>query len=144
MTHDLLIKNGTIVDGTGAAQFQRRHRRQRRAHHGRGQSRRQRRGSNRRGRAHRRAGVRRSAHALRRADFVDPLLNASSEHGVTTVVMGNCGVGVAPCRPTDHDLLIEDLINVEGMSQSVLAEGIRWNWNRSAITLKWPKDSSPR
>jgi len=59
----------------------------------------------------------------------DPLLHSSSEHGVTTVVMGNCGVGVAPCRPTDHDRVIEDLINVEGMSKSVLEEGIQWQWD---------------
>ena len=59
----------------------------------------------------------------------DPLLNSSSEHGVTSLVMGNCGVGVAPCRPTDHDRVIEDLINVEGMSKTVLEEGIRWQWD---------------
>ena len=55
----------------------------------------------------------------------DPLLNSSSEHGVTTVVMGNCGVGVAPCRATDRERVIEDLINVEGMSKAVLQAGRR-------------------
>ena len=59
----------------------------------------------------------------------DPLLNSSSEHGVTTVVMGNCGVGVAPCRATDRERVIEDLINVEGMSKAVLQAGIRWQWD---------------
>jgi len=59
----------------------------------------------------------------------DPLLNSSSEHGVTSVVMGNCGVGVAPCRAGDRARVIEDLINVEGMSQTVLEEGIRWQWD---------------
>ena len=59
----------------------------------------------------------------------DPLLNSSSEHGVTTVVMGNCGVGVAPCRPNHHDRVIEDLINVEGMSKTVLQDGIDWQWD---------------
>ena len=59
----------------------------------------------------------------------DPLLNSSSEHGVTTVVVGNCGVGVAPCRPNHHDRVIEDLINVEGMSKTVLQDGIDWQWD---------------
>ena len=42
--------------------------------------------------------------------------------------MGNCGVGVAPCRPADHDLLRQDLVTVEGMSAEVLAAGIAWDW----------------
>lgn len=58
----------------------------------------------------------------------DSLLHSSSEHGVTTVVNGNCGVGVAPCRPQDRELVIQDLINVEGMTQGVLEAGIRWDW----------------
>jgi len=58
----------------------------------------------------------------------DPVLNSSSEHGVTTVVLGNCSVGVAPCRPEHHDLLIQELINVEGMSEQVLSAGINWEW----------------
>jgi N-acyl-D-aspartate/D-glutamate deacylase len=65
----------------------------------------------------------------------DPLLHSSSEHGVTTVVLGNCGVGVAPCRPADHERVIEDLINVEGMSKSVLQAGIRWGWDTYADYL---------
>jgi N-acyl-D-aspartate/D-glutamate deacylase len=56
------------------------------------------------------------------------MLDGSAEHGVTTAVLGNCGVGVAPCRPGHRNMLIQDLINVEGMSQQVLEAGIRWNW----------------
>ena len=58
----------------------------------------------------------------------DMVLASSTQHGVTTVVMGNCGVGVAPCRPADHDLLRQDLVTVEGMSAEVLAAGIAWDW----------------
>ncbi len=58
----------------------------------------------------------------------DSVLAPSAEHGVTSVVMGNCGVGLAPCRPGDHQLLIQDLINVEGMSEQVLTAGVKWDW----------------
>ena len=58
----------------------------------------------------------------------DQLLSSSSEHGVTTVMMGNCGVGIAPCRPAARGLLTEDLVTVEGIDSDVLTEGIRWDW----------------
>ena len=58
----------------------------------------------------------------------DATLDGSAEHGVTTAVLGNCGVGVAPCRADHRSMLIQDLINVEGMSQQVLEAGIRWRW----------------
>ncbi len=58
----------------------------------------------------------------------DPLLSSSAEHGVTTVVMGNCGVGIAPCRPSAREWLTEDLVTVEGIDKEVLVEGIRWEW----------------
>lgn len=58
----------------------------------------------------------------------DQLLSSSSEHGVTTVMMGNCGVGIAPCRPAERALLTEDLVTVEGIDHEVLTEGIRWGW----------------
>ena len=58
----------------------------------------------------------------------DRLLGSSAEHGVTTVLMGNCGVGVAPCREADRELLVQDLVNVEGMSTEVLTAGINWMW----------------
>jgi hypothetical protein len=45
----------------------------------------------------------------------DPLLTCSSWHGITTVVMGNCGVGVAPCRPEAREILMGDLVNVEAI-----------------------------
>lgn len=58
----------------------------------------------------------------------DPLLSSSAEHGVTTVVMGNCGVGIAPCKPADRELLADDLVTVEGIDKEVLMSGIRWEW----------------
>lgn len=58
----------------------------------------------------------------------DPILAPSSWHGVTTVVMGNCGVGFAPVRPQDHEYLIELMEGVEDIPGAALAEGIDWQW----------------
>ncbi|MCH7789370.1 MAG: amidohydrolase family protein [Acidobacteria bacterium] len=55
-------------------------------------------------------------------------MTPSSWHGVTTVVMGNCGVGFAPCRPEDHHRLIELMEGVEDIPGVVLDEGLSWNW----------------
>jgi len=60
----------------------------------------------------------------------DPLLAPSSWHGVTTAVMGNCGVGFAPVRPDQHDFLIELMEGVEDIPGAALAEGIDWTWER--------------
>ena len=58
----------------------------------------------------------------------DPYLTPSSWHGVTTLVMGNCGVGFAPADPTRHQWLIELMEGVEDIPGSALAEGIDWSW----------------
>ncbi|MDO8322717.1 MAG: amidohydrolase family protein, partial [Phenylobacterium sp.] len=58
----------------------------------------------------------------------DPYLAPSSWHGVTTAVMGNCGVGFAPVRPDRHAWLIELMEGVEDIPGAALAEGIRWTW----------------
>ena len=55
-------------------------------------------------------------------------MSPSSHHGVTTVVMGNCGVGFAPVRPTDHNLLIELMEGVEDIPGVALSEGLSWEW----------------
>lgn len=55
-------------------------------------------------------------------------LSPSSGHGVTTVVMGNCGVGFAPCRPDQRDMLVRVMEGVEDIPEVVMAEGIPWNW----------------
>jgi N-acyl-D-aspartate/D-glutamate deacylase len=58
----------------------------------------------------------------------DPELTPSSWHGVTTVVMGNCGVGFAPVRPGGEGFLIELMEGVEDIPGSALHEGIAWDW----------------
>lgn len=58
----------------------------------------------------------------------DPYLTPSSWHGVTTVVMGNCGVGFAPVKPGDENFLIQLMEGVEDIPGSALHEGIDWDW----------------
>jgi N-acyl-D-amino-acid deacylase len=55
-------------------------------------------------------------------------LTPSSAHGVTTVVMGNCGVGFAPCRKEDHDVLVDVMAGVEDIPGVVMTDGLPWNW----------------
>src|SRR5688572_3710508 len=128
MAYDLIIKNGMVVDGKGAPRF----RADVAAHNGKIV-----------------AIGKLEATATNTIDasgkivspgFVDPhthydaqitwdqLLSSSSEHGVTTAIMGNCGVGIAPCRPDARALLTEDLVTVEGIDHVVLTQGIRWDW----------------
>ena len=128
MPYDLLITNGTIVDGKGGPRFDADV-------------------AVRDGRIAALGRVEGSAPTVIDAagkivcpGFIDPhthydaqitwdaVLSSSAEHGVTTVVMGNCGVGIAPCRPSDRGWLTEDLVTVEGIDQEVLVEGIRWEW----------------
>jgi N-acyl-D-aspartate/D-glutamate deacylase len=58
----------------------------------------------------------------------DDRLEPSIRHGVTTAVMGNCGVGFAPVRASDHDRLIRLMEGVEDIPGTALAEGLSWNW----------------
>lgn len=58
----------------------------------------------------------------------DAEMAPSSWHGVTTVVMGNCGVGFAPARPDRHEWLISLMEGVEDIPGTALAEGMKWNW----------------
>ena len=128
MAYDLLIQNGTVIDGTGAPQ---RHADVAVAD----------------GRIVEVGKITTGAtHVIDATDlsvvpgFVDPhthydaqiwwdpLVTCSSWHGVTTVVMGNCGVGIAPCRSQQREALAWDLVNVEGMSFNVLSKGVRWEW----------------
>ena len=125
MPADLLIRNGTVVDGTGAP--------------------------SRRGDVAVARGkiVPPDGGAARVIDaeglvvapgFIDPhthydaqicwdgATTPSSWHGVTTVVMGNCGVGIAPCRPQAREIAMRDLVNVEAIPFEVLNAGITWDW----------------
>ncbi|HZY60145.1 MAG TPA: amidohydrolase family protein [Candidatus Binataceae bacterium] len=128
MPYDLLIKNGTIVDGTGAA-----------AYHGNIAA----------------AGGcivevgdadGPAARVIDASDLVvspgfidphthydaqicwDPLVTCSSWHGVTTVIMGNCGVGLAPCKPAEHEVAAMNLVHVEAIPYDVLEGGLTWDW----------------
>ncbi|KUH98126.1 amidohydrolase family protein [Mycobacterium sp. IS-3022] len=55
-------------------------------------------------------------------------LNPSSAHGVTTAVMGNCGVGFAPCRAEDHEVLVDVMAGVEDIPGVVMVDGLPWDW----------------
>ncbi len=128
MAFDLLIRNGLVVDGTGTpgrhadiavtdgkiAEI---------------------------GRISSAAAQTIDAHGLVVAPgFVDPhthydaqicwdgAVTPSSWHGVTSVVMGNCGVGIAPCKPETREIAMKDLVNVEGIPFDVLNKGITWDW----------------
>ena len=128
MPHDLLIRNGTIVDGTGAPRYQ--------ADIAVAQ-----------GRIAEIGKLNQSATRVIDADglvvapgFIDPhthydaqicwdpLITCSSWHGVTTVVMGNCGVGLAPCKPGERDVAAWNLVHVEAIPYDVLNQGITWDW----------------
>jgi N-acyl-D-aspartate/D-glutamate deacylase len=65
----------------------------------------------------------------------DPLLTPSCFHGVTTAVMGNCGVGFAPMQPERRQFLVELMEGVEDIPGSVLAEGVDWGWESFAEYL---------
>jgi len=58
----------------------------------------------------------------------DGALTPSCWHGVTSVVLGNCGVGIAPCRPEAREVAMHDLVNVEAIPYDVLKQGITWDW----------------
>src|ERR1700722_487935 len=127
MSYDLLIKHGTVVDGTGAAAY----------------------GADiavKDGRIAEIGKIREGARRVIDASeltvapgFIDPhthydaqicwdtLASCSSWHGVTTVVMGNCGVGLAPCRPEVHEVVTWDLVNVEAISFDALQKGLTWD-----------------
>ena len=128
MLYDIVIKNGTLIDGTGAPA-----RRADVAVSG--------------GKI---AGLGKASGPAKRTidagglvvapGFIDPhthydaqicwdgATTPSSWHGVTSVVMGNCGVGIAPCRPETREIAMRDLVNVEAIPFEVLKAGITWDW----------------
>ena len=55
-------------------------------------------------------------------------ISPSSWNGVTTAMVGNCGVGFAPCKPDERDLLVKLMEGVEDIPEVVLTEGLPWNW----------------
>ena len=128
MGYDILIKNGALIDGTGAA-----------ARHGSvavtG------------GKIVEVGEIDGPANQVIDAEggvvapgFIDPhthydaqicwdgAVTPSSWHGVTSVVVGNCGVGIAPCKLESREIAMHDLVNVEAIPYDVLEEGITWDW----------------
>jgi N-acyl-D-aspartate/D-glutamate deacylase len=73
----------------------------------------------------------------------DSHLNPSSNLGATTVVMGNCGVGFAPCRPADREVLVQLMEGVEEIPGTAMAEGLPWTWQSFPEFLD-ELDSKPR
>lgn len=128
MAYDMVIKNGTVVDGTGAPRF--------RADVAvaDGQI------------AEVGTVTDSAARVIDASDLIvapgfvdphthydaqicwDPLITSSSWHGVTSLVMGNCGVGLAPCKPESHEIAAWDLVNVEAIPFDVLGKGVTWDW----------------
>lgn len=68
--------------------------------------------------------------------FWDPLGTSSCFHGVTSVVLGNCGLSLAPAKPEDRDAVIKSFVRVEAISRRVLEEGIEWKWTSTGEYLK--------
>src|ERR1700742_2685301 len=64
-------------------------------------------------------------------------ISPSSQNGVTTAIMGNCGVGFAPCRPVDHQRLIQLMEGVEDIPEPVLSAGIPWSWETFPDYMEW-------
>src|ERR1700755_110165 len=64
-------------------------------------------------------------------------ITPSSQNGVTTAIMGNCGVGFAPCKPSDHRRLIELMEGVEDIPEPVLSAGIPWAWESFPDYMEW-------
>src|SRR3979490_1486288 len=64
-------------------------------------------------------------------------ITPSSQNGVTSAVIGNCGVGFAPCRPSDHQRLIQLMEGVEDIPERVLSAGLPWTWESFPDYMNW-------
>jgi N-acyl-D-aspartate/D-glutamate deacylase len=128
MSYDVVIKNGTVVDGTGAPRYQ----------------------ADVAVAGGKIAAIGKITDGARKiidaSDLIvapgfidphthydaqicwDPLVTCSSWHGVTTVIMGNCGVGLAPCRPAEREVATWNLVHVEAIPYDVLTRGLTWDW----------------
>jgi N-acyl-D-aspartate/D-glutamate deacylase len=128
MAYDLVIKNGTVVDGSGGVRY----RADVAVRDGRIAA---------IGRVSEKAAQTIDADGLVVAPgfvdghthmdaqvFWDPLGSCSCYHGVTTAVMGNCGFTLAPCKAEEADLVFRNLERAEDLSRDAMLEGIRWSW----------------
>lgn len=127
-TYDLVLRGGTIVDGTGrdASEGDIAVRGDRIVAVGRVESS-GRRELDARGKLVTPGFIDMHTHYDGQAIWSDRLA-PSSQHGVTTAVLGNCGVGFAPCRPDDRDALISVMEGVEDIPEVVMAAGLTWDW----------------
>ena len=126
--YDLLIQNGKIVDGTGKSAFAGNVAIQDGQIAGIGKvDGRARRKINASGQLVAPGWVDVHTHFDGQASW-DPLLTPASNQGTTTVIMGNCGVGFAPCKPDEHEMLISVMEDVEDIPGAALTEGITWEW----------------
>ena len=134
---DTVIRGGTIVDGTGADAVHRRRRHRRRPHRRRRRGRRSGpRGDRRRRRARRRPASSTSTPTTTARSPGTTRLEPSATNGITTVVLGNCGVGFAPVRPADHEQLIDMMEGVEDIPGAALTDGMPWGeWETFADYL---------
>ena len=73
----------------------------------------------------------------------DPMVTSSSYHGVTSVVAGNCGLSLAPCKARDRDTLLHTFVRVEGMEISLLRTAVEWQWTDIAGYLDALERSQP-
>jgi N-acyl-D-aspartate/D-glutamate deacylase len=73
----------------------------------------------------------------------DPMVTSSSYHGVTSVVAGNCGLSLAPCKARDRDTLLHTFVRVEGMEMSLLRAAVEWQWTDIAGYLDALERSQP-
>lgn len=73
----------------------------------------------------------------------DPMVTSSSYHGVTSVVTGNCGLSLAPCKARDRDTLLHTFVRVEGMDISLLRAAVEWKWSDFSDYLDVLERSQP-
>src|SRR5215813_10366210 len=144
MTYDLVIRGGTVVDGSGLPGY--------RADVGVTSGRIARIGRTLRDRGRDEIDARGAVvapgfidgHTHMDAQVAwDPLGTCSCWHGVTTVVMGNCGFTLAPCRPDERHLVVRNLERAEDIPAEAMKAGIDWSWETYAQYLealeRWPK-----
>jgi N-acyl-D-amino-acid deacylase len=143
MTYDLVIRGGTVIDGSGLARY--------RADVGVAAGRiarigkiRERGGEEIDARGHVVAPGFIDGHTHMDAQVAwDPLGTCSCWHGVTTVVMGNCGFTLAPCRPDETHLVLRNLERAEDIPAEAMQAGIEWSWETYGQYLdavaRWPK-----
>ena len=73
----------------------------------------------------------------------DPQVTSSCYHGVTSIVTGNCGLSLAPCKPEDRDVLLQTFSHVEGMDIELLRRAVAWSWTDMAGYMRAVEEARP-